>query len=82
MAKSSDIKISVGGEDLKVGIVSWNMGNAKSAGWDTEMFPNCAAGYDIVVIGLQESTYGMSKEEVTASEEAAAKLTQVRRAST
>jgi len=66
MASTEDINVTVSSEggvprnDLKIGIVSWNMGNAKSAGWETEMFPNQAAGYDIVVIGLQESTYSMS----------------------
>ena len=90
MASTQDINVSINNsergvpsQDLKVGIVSWNMGNAKSGGWDTEMFPNQAAGYDIVVIGLQESTYSMSgtAESNKTASEAVLKPTKSRRAS-
>jgi hypothetical protein len=47
------------GDDIKVFITTWNMGNAEAAGLDCIFHEKNVAGeYDIVCVGLQESTYG------------------------
>ena len=45
-------------ESIRVGIMSWNMGNAEpSESWVNTVFPNGGADYDLIAFGLQESTY-------------------------
>jgi hypothetical protein len=47
--------------ELSVFITTWNMGNAEGKGWEKIFEP--AHGFDIIVIGLQESTYTMKNGE-------------------
>lgn len=47
-------------EKLKIFVVSWNMGNAEQIGLKNVFDERQAINqYDIIVVGLQESTYTM-----------------------
>src|SRR5438105_3658885 len=46
------------GRDLKLMTCSWNVGNAEANPHQLKhLFPHHGEGFDIIVIGLQESTY-------------------------
>ena len=52
--------------DLRIGIITWNMGNAPPS--DVRLlFPNKCRDFDFVVVGLQESTYTMSADNVNST---------------
>lgn len=53
---------------VKVFIMSWNMGNAEQVGMKNVLDERDAtADYDIIVIGLQESTYAIKGQQAADS---------------
>lgn len=55
MAATEGVKLDLG--DIKLGIATWNVGNANPLESFEKIWPNRGEGYDICVQGLQESTY-------------------------
>jgi hypothetical protein len=56
--KGAEFEVAHG--EVKLLVASWNMGNAKATNLDV-LIPNQGAGYDMIVLGCQESTYKAKK---------------------
>jgi hypothetical protein len=60
---SKDVEIKLESHrNVRLMVVTWNMGNAKAEGLEN-MLPASGAGYDLIVLGLQESTYTVKGKE-------------------
>lgn len=55
MASTEGVKLDLG--DVKLGIATWNVGNANPLDSFEKIWPNRGEGFDICVQGMQESTY-------------------------
>ena len=56
MASVQDIQLG-GLGDVRLGIATWNVGNANPMNSFATIFPNKAADFDMCVMGMQEATY-------------------------
>ena len=56
MASTSEINVG-GIGDVKLGVATWNVGNANPLDSFTKIWPDRGDGFDICVMGMQESTY-------------------------
>lgn len=60
---SKDVEIKLEShKTVKLMVVTWNMGNAKAEGLD-HVLPANGLGYDLIVLGLQESTYAVKGDK-------------------
>jgi hypothetical protein len=60
---SKDVELKLEShKNLRLMIVTWNMGNAKAEGLEN-ILPATGSGYDLIVLGLQESTYTVKAKD-------------------
>jgi len=65
MASTTDIKVGINADgvppNIRLGIMTWNMGNASPGDeWVNTAFPNRGQDFDVIAIGMQESTFSMT----------------------
>ena len=65
MASAEDITVSLAGglplKKIRLGVMTWNVGNASPGDeWVSTAFPKGGFDFDMIVIGMQESTFSMS----------------------
>lgn len=70
---AEDVTVKLAGgelQDIRMGVMTWNMGNASPGeDWVTTAFPEGGKDFDLIAIGMQESTYQMSAIETAQSAE-------------
>jgi hypothetical protein len=57
MTDTGDVQITQI-ENIRLGIATWNVGNANPMNSFTKIWPNNGADFDMCVMGMQEATYG------------------------
>ena len=60
-AREVDIRLE-SHNNIRLLTASWNMGNAKAEGLE-HLIPHEGGEYDLIVLGLQESTYNMKEKK-------------------
>ena len=69
MTDTGDVQITQI-ENIRLGIATWNVGNANPMNSFTKIWPNNGADFDMCVMGMQEATYGEVNLMIATTQEA------------